>query len=204
MTTTKSIATLSTAVVLAFALTLENSLADGTTGATPATISLDFKNAPAFSLIEWVTRLSNQPVVVPYNVDFPVTLKTERKLTREEAIEAIDGVLRMNGYRLVKPDKSYYRVVKASETNSVLSASHIELEVQGDRIVINGNTIIDRKDLAASLATLSNAETEVWIHHPVSGPRPHNSNEAMELLTSLRGLDANKMFLKFMLMREAR
>jgi hypothetical protein len=197
MTAMRSVIGLSIVVVSATALTLRSSLAEDTNAASAGIVDFEFRNAPAFAVIEWVARLSHEPLVVPYDVNFPVTLRTERKLTREEAIQAIDGVLRTNGYQLVKTDESYCRVMKVGETNSVANRSHIDLEIQGDKLVVNGNTIIDRNDLAKTLATLSKPDTEVWIRHSVFGPGAGTGNEAVELLTSLRGLDANKMFLKY-------
>jgi hypothetical protein len=198
MTSAKPMIALSAATIAVITMASQGSLADGTNGATTGTIDLQFQNAPAFTLIEWVTRLTDEPVVVPYNVNFPVTYRTEHKLTRDEAIAAIDGVLRTNAYCLVRPDGSYYRVAKVSETNSIANRSHIDLEVQGDKVVVNGNTTVDLKDLASTLAALSTPETEIWIRHLVAGwSRGRTSNEAMELLTSLRGWDANKMFLKY-------
>jgi len=197
MTAMRSMIGLSIVVVSATALTLRSSLADDTNAASAGIVDFEFRNAPVSAVIEWVMRLSHEPVVVPYNVNFPVTLRTERKLTREEAIQAIDGIFEANGYHLVKSDESYYRVMKIAETNSVANRSHVDLEIQGDKLVVNGNTIIDRNDLAKTLAVLSKPDTEVWIRHPLTRPGAPTSNEADELLTSLQGLDANKMFLKY-------
>jgi hypothetical protein len=194
----KSIMALSVATVLAISLTGQNSLADTTNGPTAGTIDFQFENAPALRLIEWVTRLSREPVVVPYDLNFLVTYKTERKVTLEEALHAIDGVLLANGYHLMKPDESYYRVVKVAETNSVSNRSHINLELQGDKVVVNGNTVVDRKDLAETLAVLSKPDMELWVDHPLIGLWSLATNEAMDLLGTSLGVNANKMFLKCM------
>lgn len=175
---------------------LQGSLADGTNNATARTIQFEFQNAPVSMVIEWVTRLSHEPVVLPYNIDFPVTYRTERKLAREEAIQAIDAILQANGYHLVNRDNSYYRVVGVSETSSGSNSAHLELEVRGDKLVIGGNTIIGREDLSKTIAQLTNAETEIWVHHPVTRSGATPSNEAVELLASVRGLNANKMYLE--------
>jgi hypothetical protein len=199
MINTKSITVLSAATVLAISLTGQNSLADTTNGSTAGTIDFQFQNAPALRLIEWVTQLSAKPVVIPYDLNFLVTYKTEQKVTVEEALHDIDGVLQANGYHLMKPDESYYRVVKIAETNLVSNHSHIDLAIQGDKIVVNGNTIVDRKDLAKTLATLSKPDEEIWIYHPVT---EFTNNEIVDLainsLVSTSGLDASKVFLKFM------
>jgi len=175
---------------------LQRSLADGTNDATPRTIQFEFQNAPVSMVIEWVTRLSHEPVVLPYNIDFPVTYRTERKLTREEAIQVIDAILQANGYHLVNRDNSYYRVVGVSETNSGSNSAHLELEVRGDKLVIGGNTIIGREDLSKTIAQLTNAETEIWVHHSVTRSGATPSNEAVELVASVRGLNASKMYLE--------
>ena len=177
---------------------LHGPLADGTNDATARTIQFEFRNAPVSFVIEWVTRLSHEPVVIPYNIDFPVTYITERKLTRDEGIQAIDGILQASGYHLVNRDNSYYRVVGVSETNMVSDSAHLELEVRGDQIVIGGNTIVARENLSETLAQLTNAQTEIWVHHPVTGSRASSSNEAAELLASVRGLHANRLYLEYM------
>ncbi len=149
-------------------------------------------------LIEWVARLTHQPVVVPYNVNFLVTYRTERKVTPEEALQGIDGVLLTNGYHLAKMDESHYRIVKVAETNSVSNRSHVDLELQGEKVVVNGNTIVDRKDLAKTLAALSKPAEEIWIQHPVTTSANHEIVElAINLLVSAGGLDANKVFLEY-------
>ena len=173
---------------------LQGSLADGTDDATARTITFEFGGAPVSRVIEWVARLSHEPVVIPYNIDFPVTYRTERKVTREEAIQAINAILQANGYHLVNRDNSYYRVVGVSETNSVSNSAHLELEVRGDKLVIGGNTIIGREDLSKTLALLTNAETEIWVHHTVTSD---SSNEAVELLASVKGVHANKLYLEY-------
>ena len=197
MRITKSIMVLGAATVLAITLTPQDSLAGATNGATVGTIDFQFENAPAFTLIEWVTRLTHESVVVPYDLNFPVTYRTERKVTLEEALQGIDGVLLTNGYHLVKKGESYYRVVKVAETNSVSNQAHIDLKLQGDKVIVDENTIVDRADLAKTLAVLSIPDAELWIHHTVTGPRAPTNNEAMELLVSSRGLDASKFFLKY-------
>jgi hypothetical protein len=197
MRNAKSIIVLAAATVLATSLTDRNSLADDTNGATAGTIDFQFENAPSFALIEWVARLTHGPVIVPYNLNFPVTYRTKRKVTPEEALQGIDGVLLTNGYHFVKTDESYYRIVRVAETNSFSNLSHIDLKIQGDKVVINGNTIVDRKDLAKTVAALSNPNTELWIQHPLTGLRAPMTNEAMELLVSLQRLDAHNVFLEY-------
>jgi len=199
MRNAKSITVLAAATVLATSLADQNLLADGTNGATAGTIDFQFENAPAFTLIEWVTRLTHEPVIVPYNLNFPVTYRTERKVTLEEALHGIDGALLTNGYHLVKTDESYYRVAKAGDTNSVSSRPHVDLGFQGEKIVVNGDTIVDRKDLAKTLAVLSGPETEIWIQHVATTPADHDIMElAINFLVSSGQLGANKLFLEYM------
>jgi hypothetical protein len=162
MINTRSIMALSTATVLAIALAPQNSLADATNGATVGTIDFQFENAPPFTLINWVARLTREPVVVPYDLTFLVTYRTNRKVTPDEALRDIDGVLLTNGYHLVKTDESYYRIMKVVETNSVSNRSHIDLEIQGDKLIVDGKPI-QSEDLTQTLVPLVGPETEIWI-----------------------------------------
>jgi hypothetical protein len=199
MRNAKSIMVLAAAAVLAMSLTDRNSLADNTNGASAGTIDFQFENAPSFTLIEWVARLTHEPVIVPYNLNFLVTYRTKRKVTLEEALQGIDGVLLTNGYHLVKTDEPYYRVAKVGDTNSVSSRPHVDLGLQGEKIVVNGNTIVDRKDLAKTLAVLSGPEAEIWIQHSVTTPADHDIMElAINFLVSSGQLGANKLFLEYM------
>ena len=201
MTTIKSMICLSAVAAAAVTLTPRGSLAEDTKATSAHIFTCEFRNAPVSAVVDWVARLTREPVVVPYNVNFPVTYRTKRKLTLEEAMQAFDGIFQTNGCQLVKADGAYYRIVKVAETNSFANHSHIDLEIQGDKLIINGNTIIDRNDLAKTLTLLSNAGAEIWVRHPIGRPGapPSNNNdsEAVELLASVPGLDANKMFLKY-------
>ncbi len=126
-------------------------------------------------------------MIVPYDLSFPVTYRTQRKVTLEEALQGIDGVLHADGYRLVKLDESYYRVVKVAETNSLSNLPHIDLAIQGDKILVNGNAIVERKDLAKTLAVLSKPDMELWVDHPLTGLRSLATNEAMDPSWNIAG-----------------
>ena len=52
--------------------------------------------------------------------------------------------------------------MKVVETNSVSNRSHIDLEIQGDKLIVDGKPI-QSEDLTQTLVPLVGPETEIWI-----------------------------------------
>jgi type II secretory pathway component GspD/PulD (secretin) len=138
------------------------SLAENTDPNAVRAIDFDFHGAPIWVAIKWLTRLTNQPVLIPVNVAGTFTYKSEHKLTRDEAVEAISSTLQANGWYLMNVDHSYYRLLPLSETNSPAVVPHIEIEIQADQLIVDGKSI-QSKDLAQTIAPLIGPETEIWV-----------------------------------------
>jgi hypothetical protein len=185
------------AVVAGSVLVFQASLADDTNAAPAGTIDFEFINAPCDAVALWLARLTAEPVIVPVNANIQVTYRTQKKLTREEAIQSVTALLQTNGLSVVNMKNRYYRVVGGSATGPVVDRPHIDVEVQNDRFLVNGSPV-DRKDLSPTLARLLTPETEVWVHH--SGPKsqPSSATEAAEMFRSVPGLNADKIYLECM------
>lgn len=95
------------------------------------TISLNFEKASLRSVIDAVL---GDALGVPYSVDERVdgvvTLVSPQKLGREEALEVLDGVLRLNGATLIKGD-NLYRVVLTANARQNLPGPKIGTDQPG-------------------------------------------------------------------------
>ncbi len=125
--------TIALCVVTASAGTLafQSSLAEDTNTTAVHTFSCQFQNAPVSAVVEWLVRLTNKPLITPIYFTGVVDYRTERKLTLDEAIQGLAGVLKTNGLYFVSVDNVYNRLLIASETNNVVDHPRIEVEVSG-------------------------------------------------------------------------
>lgn len=159
-------------------------------------IDFEFRNAPAFAAIDWLTRLTDKPVLIPATVSFQFSYRTERKLTRDEAVDALSAIFQTNGLHLVKVKNSYYRLTNESVASPAIEKPHIDVELQGDQFLVNGS-VVDRADLSGRLAALMTPETEVWVRHPLTPTPDPSFNEGAELLRIVQGLDANRIYTEY-------
>jgi hypothetical protein len=159
-------------------------------------VDFEFQNAPAFAAIDWLTRLTAKPVIVPATVTFQFSYRTERKITREEAIDALSAILQTNGLHLAKVKDSYYQLTKESVASPAIERPHVDVELRGDQFLVNGS-LVDRADLSGKLAVLMAPGTEVWVRHPLPPTRGPFFNEGAELLRVVQGLDANRIYTEY-------
>jgi len=184
-------------VMAASTLTFEVSLADGTNAAPAGTIDFQFINAPCSAVALWLARLTAEPVIVPVNVDSQFTYRTEKKLTREEAIQKLAAILQTNGLSLVNVNQRHYRVVRRSTTSPVIDHPHIDVEVQNAGFIVNGSPV-DQKDLSQTLVRLMTPETEIWVHYLGPKSQPSSAMEAADLFRSVPGVNADRIYLECM------
>ena len=148
-----------------FTLAFHNSLAADTNAATIGTVDMQFINAPASGPINWLVRLTGKPVIAPLNLTGAVTYKTERKLTREEAVRGLTAALASNKLYVVSVDNSYYRLTTTTETNKLADSPHVEVAVQEDLILIDGRSV-RWEDLPRALGVLVMPDAEIWVYDP--------------------------------------
>jgi general secretion pathway protein D len=102
----------------------------------PGTISLNFEKASLRSVVDAVLGDAlGVPYTVDERVDGVVTLVSPQKLNREEALEVLDGVLRMNGATLIKGD-DLYRVILAGNARQSLPAPKLGADQPGYAITV--------------------------------------------------------------------
>lgn len=162
----------------------------------PRVIDFQFINAPVFSAVVWLTRLTDRPVVIPATATFQFSYRTERKITREEAIEALSAIFQTNGLHLAKVKDSYYQLTRESVASPAVEKPHVDVELQGDQFLVNGS-VVDRADLSGRLAALMTPETEVWVRHPLTPTPDPSFNEGAELLRIVQGVDANRIYTEY-------
>lgn len=182
-------------VVTAAILTPNVSRADDTNAAR--VIDFEFRNAPVFSAVVWLTRLTDRPVVIPATATFQFTYRTERKVTREEAIDALTAIFQTNGLHLVKVKDSYYQLTKESVASPAVEKPHVDVELRADQFLVNGS-LVDRADLSQRLAALMAPDAEVWVRHPQPPVGDPSFNEGAELLRVVPGLDANRIYTEYL------
>lgn len=163
----------------------------------PRVIDFEFQNAPSFAAIVWLTRLTATPVIVPANVAFQFSYRTPQKITRDEAIDALNSIFRTNGLNVAKVNDSYYRLTKASASSLPVAKLHIDVELRADQFFING-TAVERAELSHQLGQMMASGMEVWVRHSPSPTRDPSFNEGAELLRAVQGLDANRIYTAYM------
>jgi hypothetical protein len=181
---------LSLAAFSAVVVACQNSLAGNTNGAMQGTIDFEFQNAPPFAAIDWITRLTDRPVIAPLNFTGNITYRSAHKLTRDEAIQALSGALESNGWYLVSVNGLYYRLVTVTETNSVSDTPHIEIEIAGDRAIVDGKSI-SYEDLNDTIIPLVTPEIEVWVSAPL---KPYESDRFSRTVSALRKVNVRKIY----------
>ena len=113
-------------------------------------ISLNFDKASLRSVIDAVLGDAlGVPYTVDERVDGVVTLISPQKLTRDEALDVLDGVLKANGATLIKGD-DLYRVVLVANARQGLPGPRLGTDQPGFAISV----YVARHTAAASLQRL--------------------------------------------------
>ena len=93
-----------------------------TAAASEGSLTLNFDKASLRTVIDTVLGdLLQLPYTVDDRVDGTVTLSSPGKLTREQALDVLDGILRMNNAALIRGD-NLYRVVPSPNARQSLPA----------------------------------------------------------------------------------
>jgi general secretion pathway protein D len=99
-----------------------------TTAATPGGVAgnsdhaatiVKFNNAPADQIFEQYAQLTGRTVLRAAGLSAtPVTIFTSSPLTREEAIQALDGALSLNGITMIKQGEKFVKAVPSAQAPS--------------------------------------------------------------------------------------
>jgi len=186
-------------IIVLVALVTTGILAPASTHAddtnTARVIDFEFQNAPLCTAADWLARLTSKPVLVPLGDTSRFSYRTRQKLTQQEAIDVMTGILQTNGLRLALVSDAYYKLT--AELAAVASAEkpHIDIELRDDRFRVNGSAV-DQAALSQRLAALMSTGTEAWVRCPLS-PSDSSSFEAgTKLLWAVHGVDTNRIYVE--------
>jgi general secretion pathway protein D len=80
--------------------------------AAPATIEFQFQASPLQAVLEYYARLTNRSIIQAPNLAGTINFTTQTKLTTEEALQALDSVLAVNGISILKMGDKFLKVVQ--------------------------------------------------------------------------------------------
>jgi general secretion pathway protein D len=78
-------------------------------------VTLKFNNAPLDQVLDEYARITGRTVLRPANLQSPITIITSTPLTREEAIQAMDGALSLNNIVMLPQGEKFVKAVSSSE-----------------------------------------------------------------------------------------
>jgi general secretion pathway protein D len=88
-----------------------------TTNTTPIGNLLTFNNAPLDVIFDRYQELAQRTVLRPANLAGAVTIRTHAELTREEALQALEGALALNGITLIPQGEKFVKAVLTADAN---------------------------------------------------------------------------------------
>ncbi len=79
------------------------------------TMQLNFKDTPIETVLEMVSQLEGRTIIRAPGVNATITLKSNTRLTKSEALEAIEAILAMNNITLVPMGDKFLRAVQTGQ-----------------------------------------------------------------------------------------
>jgi len=76
-----------------------------------ANIDFEFQAAPINALLEWYSRLTNRSIISAPNLQASITFRSQTKLTKDEAIQALDSVLAINNIAAIPLGEKFLKIV---------------------------------------------------------------------------------------------
>ncbi|MGD0016249.1 MAG: type II secretion system secretin GspD [Verrucomicrobiia bacterium] len=80
--------------------------------AKPKLDIIEFQNAPVTAVLDYYARLTNRSVISAPNLAGNITFRSQTNLTLEEAIQALDTVLAVNGIAVLPQGEKFLKVVQ--------------------------------------------------------------------------------------------
>jgi type II secretory pathway component GspD/PulD (secretin) len=92
----------------------------------PQSVSLLFKNAPLSFVLEKYTALTGKTVLIEERLSLPVTIATDKPVSKAEAVALIEKALSLKGIILTSVDKKTVKAVrKPKEEEAQPSPGHV-------------------------------------------------------------------------------
>jgi general secretion pathway protein D len=75
-------------------------------------IDFEFQGAPITAILDWYSRLTGRSIISAPNLNAQINFRSQSKLTKEEAIEALDSVLAINNIAAIPMGEKFLKIVQ--------------------------------------------------------------------------------------------
>jgi general secretion pathway protein D len=83
-----------------------------------ATIDFEFQGAPISAILEWYARLTNRSIISAPNLAGVINFRSQTKLTRTDALQALDSVLAINNIAAIPLGDKFLKVVQITSAKT--------------------------------------------------------------------------------------
>ncbi|MGA2603639.1 MAG: type II secretion system secretin GspD [Verrucomicrobiia bacterium] len=136
--------------------------------AEQAVIDFEFQGASINAILDWYSRLTGRSIISAPNLNAQITFRSQSKLTRGEAIQALDSVLAINNIAAIPLGEKFLKVVQ------ITTAKQEGLPV--------GRVVAPADTLGTQIIPLKNAKASEVV--PVLQPYLHPYGQLMALQDS--------------------
>jgi general secretion pathway protein D len=77
-----------------------------------ADINFEFQGAPINAILDWYSRLTERSIISAPNLTIVVNFRSQTKLTKSEAIQALDSVLAINNIAAIPMGEKFLKIVQ--------------------------------------------------------------------------------------------
>ncbi|MGO9526144.1 MAG: type II secretion system secretin GspD, partial [Verrucomicrobiia bacterium] len=130
-----------------------------------AVIDFEFQGAPITAILDWYSRLTGRSIISAPNLNAQINFRSQSKLTKEEAIEALDSVLAINNIAAIPLGEKFLKIVQIN------TAKQEGLPV--------GKVVAPADTLGTQIIPLKNAKAKDVV--PVLQPYLHTYGQLMAL-----------------------
>jgi len=136
----------------------------------PATVDFEFQGAPITAILDWYSRLTGRSIISAPNLNAQINFRSQSKLTKEEAIQALDSVLAINNIAAIPLGDKFLKIVQ------------INTAKQEGLPVGNALAPVPADTLGTQIVPLKNAKASDVV--PVLQPYMHPYGQLMALQDS--------------------
>jgi len=133
-----------------------------------AVIDFEFQGAPITAILDWYSRLTGRSVIAAPNLNAQINFRSQSKLTKDEAIQALDSVLAINNIAAIPLGEKFLKIVQIN------TAKQEGLPV--------GRVVAPADTLGTQIIPLKNAKASDVV--PVLQPYLHPYGQLMALQDS--------------------
>lgn len=77
-----------------------------------AVIDFEFQGAPITAILDWYSRLTGRSIISAPNLSAQINFRSQSKLTKDEAIQALDSVLAINNIAAIPLGEKFLKIVQ--------------------------------------------------------------------------------------------